>query len=117
MGITYARGSITGKSETRDYDFLVDTGSTWMTLPTVDINELGLQQMAGEDIIIETATEIIRRRSYHAAGTLEGVVFETRIVPANRPMVGYELLQRLGFIVDLAAERIVPRTEWYRDPV
>ena len=115
MGVTYARGSITGKSETREYDFLVDTGSTWMTLPQADIAELELEEIIGGDVVIETPTEIIGRRSYRASGTLEGAPFEARIVPASRPMVGYELLQNLGFVVDLAVERIVLRTEWRPD--
>ena len=117
MGITFARGSVIGKSETREYDFLVDTGSTWMTLPAVEITELALPEIIGGDVIIETPTEIIHRHSYWASGTLEGVPFEARIVPASRPMVGYELLQKLGFVVDLVAERIVLRTEWYPDAV
>lgn len=115
MGVTYARGSITGKTETREYDFLVDTGSTWMTLPPAEITELELEVITGGDVVIETPTEIIHRHSYRASGTLEGAPFEARIVPANRPMVGYELLQKLGFVVDLAAERIALRTEWYPD--
>lgn len=112
MGITYARGSIIGQSETREYDFLVDTGATWMTLPEIDVIELALPEIIGGDVIIETPTDIIRRRSYRASGTLEGVPFEARIVPANRPMVGYELLQMLGFVVDLTVERIVLSAEW-----
>ena len=42
MGVTYARGSITGKSESREYDFLVDTGATWVGIPQTDIDTLGL---------------------------------------------------------------------------
>ena len=114
MGVTYARSSIIGKSETRDYNFLVDTGSTWMTLPPADIAELELEEIPGGDVVIETPTEIIHRHSYRASGKLSAT-FEARIVPASRPMVGYELLQKLGFVVDLAAECIVLRTGWYPD--
>lgn len=112
MGITYARGTIIGKSQTRQYLFLVDTGSTWLTLPQRDIVELRLDRIEGQDAIIETPTDIIRRPFYSATGTLEGVPFADRVVPANRPMVGYELLQRLGFVVDLVSERIVLKSEW-----
>ena len=115
MGVTYARGNIVGRSETREYDFLVDTGSTWMTLPLAEITGLELEEIIGGVVAIETPTEIIHRHSYRAAGTLEGAPFEARIVPASRPMVGYELLQKLGFVVDLTAERIVLRTEWRPD--
>ena len=51
MGITYAGGSITGKTETREYDFLVDTGSTWMTLRQSDIDLLQLAEL--ERVTIE----------------------------------------------------------------
>ncbi len=110
MGITYAGGSITGKTETREYNFLVDTGSTWMTLRQSDIDLLQLAEL--ERVTIDTPTGTIHRRSFKAAGMLEGVAFETRIVPAPIPMVGYELLQRLGFVVDLVIERIELKTNW-----
>ncbi len=112
MGLTYANGSITGNAGTREYDFLVDTGSTRMTLPQIDIDELGLDQMHGQEAIIETPTDVISRPFYSATGMLEGVAFQARVVPARRPMVGYELLQELGFLVDLASERIIQRTDF-----
>ena len=80
MGITYAGGSITGKTETREYNFLVDTGSTWMTLRQSDIDLLQLAEL--ERVTIDTPTGTIHRRFFKAAGMLEGVAFETRIVPA-----------------------------------
>ena len=110
MGVTYAKGSIIGQSGIREYDFLVDTGSTWLGLPQANITALGL--IPGEMAEIETPTSIIRRNSYQATGMLEGLAFEARVVPANRPIVGYELLQELGFVVDLVSERIALRTEW-----
>ena len=115
MGITYARGTIIGKSQTRQYLFLVDTGSTWMTLPPQDIVELQLDRIEGQDAIIETPTDIIRRPFYSVTGTMENVPFADRVVPANRPMVGYELLQQLGFVVDLVSERIVLKSQWNVD--
>ena len=42
MGVTYAKGSITGQSEAREFNFLVDTGATWVGLPQDDIDALGL---------------------------------------------------------------------------
>ena len=71
MGITYAGGSITGKTETREYNFLVDTGSTWMTLRQSDIDLLQLAEL--ERVTIDTPTGTIHRRSFKAAGMLEGV--------------------------------------------
>ena len=42
MGVTYARGSISGNKETREFDFLVDTGATWVGIPQADIDALEL---------------------------------------------------------------------------
>ena len=111
MGITFADGAISGILEAREYRFLVDTGSTWMTLPQTEIDDLGLEQIQGQIAQIETATGVIKRQFYQAHGILEGVPFRTRIVPARRAMIGYELLQELEFVVDLVLERIVPRSE------
>ena len=40
---------------------------------------------------------------------LEGTGFVNGVVPAAAPLVGYKLLQDLGFKVDLVNERIEPR--------
>ena len=112
MGITYARGSIAGKADMREYIFLVDTGATWLSLPPETITELELDVIPDQVAVITTPTGILHLPFYNANGTLEGVAFECRVVPAYRPLVGYELLQRLGFVVDLVRERIVLRTEW-----
>ena len=42
MGVTYAKGSVTGQNGARDFDFLVDTGATWVGIPQADIDALGL---------------------------------------------------------------------------
>ena len=116
MGVTYAGGSIAGNAGIREYDFLVDTGSTWMTLPPDAIAELELDAISGQVAEITTPTDVLYLPLYRASGTLEGIPFDTHVVPAYRPMVGYELLQRLGFVVDLVRERIVLRTEWEANP-
>ena len=54
MGVTYARGSIAGNAGIREYDFLVDTGSTWMTLPPDAIAELELDAISGQVAEITT---------------------------------------------------------------
>lgn len=116
MGKTFAQGVINSRSASLEFSFLVDTGATWLTLPPDAIAELQLDVIPDQVAVITTPTEILHLPFYRANGTLEGVSFDGRIVPAYRPMVGYELLQRLGFIVDLASERIVMRTEWQPNP-
>ena len=116
MGKTFARGVINGQSASLEFSFLVDTGATWLTLPPTAIAELELDVIPGQVAVITTPTDILHLPFYHANGTLEGVSFDARLAPAHRPMVGYELLQRLGFVVDLVSERIALRTEWEANP-
>ena len=111
MGITYARGSITGKTETREYDFLVDTGATWIGLPQAHIDALDLDTVPNASARIMTGNGVIETPIYVAIGMLEGTGFVDAAVPAPTPMVGYMLLQALGFKVDLVNERIEKRPD------
>ena len=112
MGITYARGSITGKTETRAYDFLVDTGATWVGLPQDDLDALGLDIVPNAGAALMTADGSVRETPiYIAIGMLKGTGFVNGAVPAAVPLVGYKLLQDLGFNVDLVNERIEKRLD------
>ena len=112
MGITYAKGSITGKTETRDYDFLVDTGATWVGIPQDDIDALALDAVPNATAALMTADgSMVRSPIYVAVGMLEGTGFVNGAVPAAVPLVGYKLLQDLGFKVDLVNECIEPRPQ------
>ena len=112
MGVTYAKGSITGKSETREYDFLVDTGATWVGIPQEDIDALALDAVPNATAALMTADgSVVRSPIYVAVGMLEGTGFVNGAVPAAVPLVCYKLLQDLGFKVDLVSERIEPRRD------
>jgi len=112
VGVTYARGSITGKTETREYDFLVDTGATWVGIPQEDIDSLALDAVPGATAALMTVNgSVVRSPIYVAVGILEGTGFVNGAVPAAIPLVGYKLLQDFGFKVDLVNERIEPRRD------
>ena len=112
MGVTYAKGSITGRGEVREFDFLVDTGATWVGIPQADIDALGLETVPNASAALMTADGTINRTPiYIAVGMLEGTGFVNGAVPAAVPLVGYKLLQDLGFTVDLVNERIEQRPE------
>ena len=112
VGVTYARGSIAGKTETREYDFLVDTGATWVGIPQEDIDALALDAVPDATAALMTADgSVVRSPIYVAVGMLEGTGFVNGAVPAAVPLVGYKLLQDLGFKVDLVNERIEPRRD------
>lgn len=106
MGDTYARGSVNGRTGAWEFVFFVDTGATWIGLLETDIIALGLEEVPNGVIEIETGNGSITRQTYFATGALEGVAFADTAVPAPRRMVGYKLLQELGFVVNLVDERI-----------
>ena len=54
---------------------------------------------------------MVRSPIYVAVGMLEGTGFVNGAVPAAAPLVGYKLLQDLGFKVGLVNERIEPRRD------
>ena len=110
MGVTYAKGSITGKSQTPEYDFLVDTGATRVGIPQSGIDVLELDTVPNASAALTTADGTIRQMPiYVAVGMLEGSGFVNGAVPAAVPLVGYKLLLDLGFKVDLVDERIERR--------
>ena len=112
MGITYAKGNITGKNEVREFDFLVDTGATWVGIPQADIDALGLDTVPNASAALMMADGTVNDTPiYIAVGMLEGTGFVNGAVPAALPLVGYKLLQDLGFKVDLENERIEKRPD------
>ncbi len=112
MGVTYAKGSITGRNETREFDFLVDTGATWVGIPQADIGVLGLDTVPNASAALMMADGSVSRTPvYIAVGMLEGTGFVNGAVPAAVPLVGCKLLRDLGFKMDLANERIEQRPE------
>ena len=54
--------------------------------------------------------KVVRTPIYVGIGMLEGTGFVNGVAPAV-PLVGYKLLQDLGFKVDLVKDRIEPRPE------
>ncbi len=115
MGITYARGSIAGNLQEREYRFLVDTGATWVGLPQADIDALGLDTVPNAEASLMTADgSVMRTPIYVGIGMLEGTGFVNGVVPAAIPLVGYKLLQDLGLKVDLQLERI---ERWGEDEI
>lgn len=53
----------------------------------------------------------MRTPIYIGIGMLEGTGFVNGVVPTAVPLVGYKLLQDLGFKVDLVNERVEPRPD------
>ena len=106
MGATYVTASVTGTSGSRSYEFLVDTGSTFIGLPQVEIDELGLERLGDRTVRLVTADGIVDREIYYGFGDLQGEPFVQRVLAMPTPVIGYELLQTLRFRVNTVSHVI-----------
>ena len=107
MGVTIVPARIIGEAETRDYNFMIDTGSTYVGLPLEEIKTLELRPSGGR-VRLMSATGMVEVQTYHADGELIGLRFGAIAVPASTPLIGYELLENLRFRVNPVTQEIEP---------
>ena len=100
MGAVYAKGKVTGKSETRDIDFLIVERARRISLPQADIDALGLKLVRYDSVPSKSGDKSTRTPIYTAIGTLEGAGFVGDVIAAPAPTVGANFLRDLGFQVD-----------------
>ena len=100
MGRTTAIATIIGANETREYEFLVDAGSTHVGLPQQEIEELGLSSVPNGVLQVLTAAGIVEGQSYWAIGEIDDRGFGTMITEAPIPLIGYHLLESLRYRVN-----------------
>ena len=105
MGITQVQASVFGDLETREYEFMVDIGSTYLALPPEEIEALALRRTNGT-VKLMSATGMVDVETYFASGELMGYRFGAILVPAATPLLGYELLQNLRFKVNPVTHQI-----------
>lgn len=105
MGLTEVQARVFGEKETREYRFMVDTGSTFLALPQEEIEALGLRRARGT-VRLMSATGMVDVETYYADGELMGQEFGAILVPAPTPLLGYELLQNLRFKVNPVTQQI-----------
>lgn len=106
MGRTTVTATIIGANEAREYEFLVDTGSTHIGLPQQDIDELDLSPIPNGVLQVLTANGIVERQSYWAIGEIDGRRFGTMITEAPIPLIGYHLLESLRYRVNPVAHTL-----------
>ena len=105
MGATIVQARVFGDYESREYEFMVDTGSTFLALPQEEIEALGLRRARGT-VKLVSATGLVDVETYFAEGELMGQEFGAILVPAPTPLLGYELLQNLRFKVNPVTHQI-----------
>ena len=113
MGVTQVQATIFGNNDTREYTFMVDTGSTYLALPMEEIEALGLEGGEWGTVTLMSATGPVAVDTYFARGELQGQRFRAIMVPSVSPLLGYELLQNLRFKVNPVTHQIekVPDNE------
>ena len=115
MGITEVLASVIGPLATREYRFLVDTGSTYLALPPEEIEALGVEPTQGE-VKLMSATGMVEVDTYFASGELRGERFGAIMVPASTPLIGVELLENLRYRVNPVTEQIERVPDGERHP-
>ena len=115
MGVTEVQARVLGLHETREYTFMVDTGSTYLGLPQEEIECLGLPQGLGI-VRLMTATGVAELSPYFANGELYGQTFSALLVPMESPVIGYELLQNLRYKVNPVTHEIEKVPDDVRHP-
>lgn len=117
MGAVYAKGKVTGKSETRDIDFLIVERARRIGLPQADIDALGLKLVRYDSVPPKSGDEATRTPIYTATGTLEGAGFVGDVIAAPEPTVGANFLRDLGFQVDWENDKLEKDTSPFAGPL
>lgn len=100
MGRTYVNATIVGQNTSKEYSFLVDTGSTFMGLPEEEIEELGLTLIPDGRRNVLTSSGIDESETYLALGRLDDRGFAATVLPRPIPLIGYETLENMRFKVN-----------------
>ena len=110
--------NFTDATKSIEIDALVDTGASYMTLPSAWKGRLGdLEKI--EDVEVETATGELRKAEIYAAVRVKVANFREVIdevlfldMEANadgeyEPLVGYVVLEKIPVAVDMLGHRLV----------
>ena len=108
---TYVKGSVVGKSETRQFEFRVLKRSAKMGLPQSAIDALGLSEVPDLPPSPTFADAAIRVPTYLSRLDFEGQSIHQYVAPASEPTIGSDALRALGYQVDLERGVISAPTE------
>jgi predicted aspartyl protease len=106
LGRTTVEAYAIGSNGTRRFDFLVDTGSTYVGLPLDDIEALGLPTIPGGRHKVMTPTGVIEQETYSGAIELEEYGTAALVSECPVPLIGVEVLERLGMKVNPVTQRL-----------
>ena len=99
---TNMKGSVAGKSATREYSFQAVEGAQYVSLPQADIDALDLKpsMFAPAGPTGDDGNLTIGKR-YQAGVNFADCYIDLDVVPAKEPTIGADALRALGYEVDL----------------
>lgn len=106
MGRTTVPALAIGPNGTRGFEFLVDTGSTYVGLPMEDIAALDLPAIFGGRRKVLTATGVIEQDTYSGAIQLDGESTPAHVSESPVPIIGVEVLELLGMKVNPVTRKL-----------
>ncbi len=95
-----------------DAEFLVDTGSTMSSVPVDVLNGIGVDAVEIVRVYMADGSSALRRVGL-ATLSLAGVSLPVQVIYApedTEPLLGYLVLEAMGFLVDPLKERLRPRS-------
>ena len=106
LGRTTVHALAIGPNGTRWFDFLVDTGSTFVGLPRGDIEALGLPIVLGGRRKVMTTIGVIEQDTYATAIQLEGDTTPALVTEAPIPLIGFKVLENLRMKVNPVTQKL-----------
>ena len=106
MGRTTVEAFVTGERGTRRFNFLVDTGSTFVGLPLEEIEALGLPKIPGGALRLITALGVTENEAYGAGVRIGDDRTAATVVVTPIPLIGYEVLENLRMKVNPVTQQL-----------
>ena len=111
MGRTTLEAFVTGENGVRSFEFLVDTGSTFVGLPIEDIEALGLHKVPGGVYRLITALGVTEGETYTAGVRIGDDRTPATVVVTPIPLIGYEVLENLRMKVNPVTQQLEKASE------
>ena len=109
MGRTEVNVVILGPNGEGEFTLLVHPRTTLVGLPAEDIQDLGLEPIPAGKRRFATPGGVVERNTYSAFGRLAEQGFLATVVAATVPMIGYQLLENIGFEINADTGEVVLR--------
>lgn len=103
MGLTYVKGTVTGKrGKKQTLKFLVDSGAGYTLLPEKTWRELGLKPKRKMDFVLADGTQIERNLSECHIELPQGEGHTTVVLGegADEPLLGVITLEMMGLMLN-----------------